>query len=47
MMTGQYATAVGPHPDRLDRLRDRHPDIAEQVEPGWKSALDALVAVGW
>ena len=33
--------------DRLDGLRDRYPHIAEHVEPGWGSALDALVAVGW
>lgn len=33
--------------DRLDGLRDRYPRIAEQVEPGWESAVDALVAVGW
>lgn len=33
--------------DRLDGLRDRYPDIAEQVGPGWESALDTLVAVGW
>lgn len=33
--------------DRLDGLRDRYPHIAEQVGPGWESALDALVAVGW
>ena len=33
--------------DRLDRLRDRYPHIAANVEPGWESALDALVAVGW
>src|SRR5215212_908894 len=32
--------------DRLDDLRDRYPHIAEQVGPGWKSALDALVAAG-
>jgi uncharacterized protein YndB with AHSA1/START domain len=32
--------------DRLDGLRDRHPHIAELVEPGWESALDRLVAVG-
>jgi uncharacterized protein YndB with AHSA1/START domain len=32
--------------DRLDGLRDRYPDIAEQVRPGWESALDALVAAG-
>jgi uncharacterized protein YndB with AHSA1/START domain len=32
--------------DRLDGLRDRDPHIAEQVGPGWESALDALVAVG-
>ena len=33
--------------DLLDGLRDRYPHIAEQVGPGWESALDALVAVGW
>ncbi len=33
--------------DRLDGLRDRFPHIAEQVTPGWESALDGLVAVGW
>ena len=33
--------------DRLDGLRDRYPHIAEQVGPGWESALDAFVAVGW
>jgi hypothetical protein len=33
--------------DRLDGLRDHSPDIAEQVGPGWESAPDALVAVGW
>lgn len=33
--------------DRLDGLRDRSPHIAEQVRPGWESALDALVAVRW
>jgi len=33
--------------DRLDGLRDRYPHIAEQVGPGWESALDTLVAVGW
>jgi uncharacterized protein YndB with AHSA1/START domain len=33
--------------DRLDGLRDGYPHIAEQVGPGWESALDALVAVGW
>jgi hypothetical protein len=33
--------------DRLDGLRDRYPHIAEQVGPGWESALEALVAVGW
>ena len=33
--------------DRLDGLRDRYLHIAEQVGPGWESALDALVAVGW
>ena len=33
--------------DRLDGVLDRHPGIAEQVGPGWESALDALVAVGW
>jgi uncharacterized protein YndB with AHSA1/START domain len=32
--------------DRLDGLRDRHPFVAENVEGGWESALDALVAVG-
>ncbi len=32
--------------DRLDGLRDRYPHIAEQVGPGWESALDSLVAVG-
>jgi len=32
---------------RLDGLRDRYPHIAEQVGPGWESALDTLVAVGW
>jgi len=31
--------------DRLDGLRDRYPHIAEQVGPGWESALDALDAV--
>src|ERR687890_560215 len=31
--------------DRLDGLRDRWSDIAEQVGPGWESALDTLVAV--
>ena len=30
--------------DRLDGLRDRYLHIAEQVGPGWESALDAL---GW
>jgi uncharacterized protein YndB with AHSA1/START domain len=33
--------------DRLDGLRDRYPHIAEHVEPGWESALDKLVMVGW
>jgi uncharacterized protein YndB with AHSA1/START domain len=33
--------------DRLDGVRDRHPFIAENVEPGWESALDNLVAAGW
>jgi uncharacterized protein YndB with AHSA1/START domain len=33
--------------DRLDGLRDRDPHVAEQVGPGWASALDALVAIGW
>jgi uncharacterized protein YndB with AHSA1/START domain len=33
--------------DRLDGLRDRYPSIAEQVGPGWESALDGLVAAGW
>src|SRR4051812_13840563 len=33
--------------DRLDGLRDRSPYIAERIGPGWESALDALVAVGW
>jgi uncharacterized protein YndB with AHSA1/START domain len=33
--------------DRLDGLRDRLPRIAEQVGPGWESALDKLVALGW
>jgi uncharacterized protein YndB with AHSA1/START domain len=33
--------------DRLDSLRNQFPYIAEQVRPGWESALDALVAVGW
>src|SRR3712207_1546582 len=33
--------------DRLDGLRDRYPHIAEHVEPGWESALDKLVTVGW
>ena len=32
--------------ERLDGLRDRHPDIADHVEPGWKSALDTLAEVG-
>ena len=32
--------------DRLDRLRARHPDIADGVERGWASALDALDAAG-
>ena len=32
--------------DRLDGLRDRFPEIAEHVEPGWESALDSLVAAG-
>ena len=33
--------------ERLDGLRDRHPNIAEKVGPGWESALDNLVNVGW
>ena len=33
--------------DRLDNLREQFPYIAEQVRPGWESALDALVVVGW
>jgi len=33
--------------ERLDGLRDQSPYIAERVRPGWESALDALVAVGW
>jgi uncharacterized protein YndB with AHSA1/START domain len=33
--------------DRLDGLRDEYPRIAEQVGPGWESALDTLVALGW
>ena len=33
--------------DRLDGLRDRQPHIAERVGPGWESALDALVQLGW
>jgi uncharacterized protein YndB with AHSA1/START domain len=33
--------------DRLDGVRDRSPHIAEQVRPGWESAIDALVAAGW
>lgn len=33
--------------DRLDGLLDRYPHIAEQVGPGWESALDALLAAGW
>jgi uncharacterized protein YndB with AHSA1/START domain len=33
--------------DRLDGLRDRHPDIAENVQSGWESALANLVAAGW
>jgi uncharacterized protein YndB with AHSA1/START domain len=33
--------------DRLDGLHDRAPHIAEHVEHGWESALDALVAVAW
>jgi uncharacterized protein YndB with AHSA1/START domain len=33
--------------DRLDGLHDRYPQIADQVGPGWESALDALLTVGW
>ena len=33
--------------DRLDGLREEYPRIAEQVGPGWESALDTLVALGW
>ena len=33
--------------DRLDNLREQFPYIAEQVRPGWESALDALVAGTW
>jgi len=33
--------------DRLDNLREQFPSIAEQVRPGWESALDALGAGTW
>ena len=43
---GRLSTQLDLTHDRLDGLRDRYPDIAEQVGPGWESALDALVAAG-
>jgi hypothetical protein len=48
-LTITFAPAAGGG-TRLDLVHDRldgQPEIADQVEQGWATALDALAEAGW